>query len=217
MKRRYIWRTGMPSLRQRWEHHVYPHLLERVCSTPAIVVERARWVAQVRGEVLEIGVGSGLNVPLLDPSHVESLVGLDPSPPLLARASARTRRVPATFVQGTAERLPFEAARFDTVLVTYTVCSVDDPARALAEARRVLRPDGALVFVEHGAAREPHRLRWQRRLTPWWRVVSGNCHLDRDVPRLIEAAGFTITELDAPETGASFLSQAYSGTARLAA
>lgn len=196
-----------------WDRHVYPHLLERVCGTAAIHAERDRWLVHARGAVLEIGVGSGLNLPRLDPARVTSVVGLDVSPPLLARAAARRARLPVELVTGVAEALPFDAARFDTVLVTYTLCSVDDPARALAEARRVLRADGQLVFVEHGAGRTPRRLRWQRRLTPAWRRVSGNCHLDRDMPALIEAAGFAIRELDARDTDASVLSYAYSGVA----
>jgi len=193
---------------------VYPRLVERVCSTRSIMAERVRWLARARGEVLEVGVGSGLNLPLLDPQQVASFVGVDPSGPLLARAAARATRVPTALVAGTAEALPFDAARFDTVILTYTLCSVEDPARALAEIRRVLRPDGALVFVEHGASTDPRWLRWQRRLTPVWSVVSGNCHLDRDVPRLVEAAGLTIAEMDDRDSDASVLSYAYSGIAR---
>jgi len=192
---------------------VYPHLLERVCGTAAIMAERVRWLARARGDVLEVGVGSGLNVPLLDVQQVTSFIGLDPNPPLLARAAARTTGIASTFVAGAAEALPFDAGRFDTVVLTYTLCSVGDPARALAEIHRVLRPGGALVFVEHGAATSARRLRWQRRLTPLWRAVSGNCHLDRDVPRLIEAACLAITDLDARDSDASFLSHAYSGVA----
>jgi ubiquinone/menaquinone biosynthesis C-methylase UbiE len=202
------------SLREHWDRRVYPHLLERVCGTRAITAERIRWLPRVRGHVLEVGVGSGLNLPLLDAERVASFVGLDPSPSLLARAALRPSTVETTLVVGAAEALPFDAARFDTVLLAYTLCSVDDPARALSEIRRVLRPGGHLVFVEHGAATSPRRLRWQRRLTPVWRTVSGNCHLDRDVPRLIEAARLTITELDARDTDASVLSHAYSGIAR---
>ena len=196
-----------------WDRHVYPHLLERVCSTRAIVAERAKWLARLRGEVLEVGVGSGLNLPGVLPGAVGHFVGLDPSPRLLARAAARPCRVPMTLVAGAAEALPFPAARFDTVLVTYTLCSVADPARALAEARRVLRPAGQLVFVEHGAAPVAGRRRWQRRLTPLWRTIAGNCHLDRDMPRLIEAAGFELAELDARDPDAGLLSYAYSGIA----
>ena len=206
-------RGPVTAVRRAWDRHVYPRLLEHVCGTRAIGAERARWLGRVRGHTLEIGVGSGLNLPGLDPARVTVVVGLDPSAPLLARAAARAARVPVALVTGTAERLPFDAGRFDTVLVTYTLCSVDDPRRALAEARRVLRRDGTLVFVEHGAALEARRLRWQQRLTPLWRTVSGNCHLDRDIPRLIEAAGFAITELDARDTDASVLSHAYSGVA----
>jgi SAM-dependent methyltransferase len=206
----------VPTLREHWDRRIYPYLLECACGTSAIMAERARWIARVQGEVLEVGIGSGLNLPLLDAQRVASFVGLDPSGSLLARAAARTTHVPTTLISGTAEALPFDAARFDTVLMTFTLCSVDDPGRALAEIRRVLRPGGALVFIEHGASKVPRWRRWQRRLTPVWRVVSGNCHLDRDVPALIERAGLTIAEIDDRDADASFLSHAYSGIARRA-
>nr|MBA3821858.1 methyltransferase domain-containing protein [Deltaproteobacteria bacterium] len=150
---------------------------------------------------------------------VTELVGLDPSPPLLARAAARAQRAnqPVALLAGVAERLPFDAARFDTVVFTYTLCSVDDPAAALAEARRVLRPDGQLIFVEHGASPHAGLRRWQRRITPVWKRLAGNCHLDRDVPGLLAAAGFAIAAINARRDGrTSLMSFAYSGVATLA-
>lgn len=179
--------------------------------------ERRRWMPRATGHVLEVGIGSGLNLPLFDPQRVTAIAGVDPSARLLARAAARAHdtAIPVELREGLAEALPFEAQSFDTVVFAYTLCSVDDPARALAEARRVLRSGGQLVFVEHGASTDPAMLRWQHRLTPLWKRVAGNCHLDRHVTRDLEAAGFAIDDLDARRDAlTSPLSFAYSGVAR---
>lgn len=185
----------MTVVRRIWDARVYPRLLDRVCGTAAISHERRRCIARATGHVLEVGVGSGLNLPLFDPRRVVGVIGVDPSAPLLARAAQRACSVPVELCEAVAEQLPFDAGRFDTVVFTYTLCSVDDPAKALLEARRVLRPGGQLVFIEHGRSPDPSVFRWQRRLTPVWKHISGNCHLDRDVKREIEAAGFSIDEL----------------------
>ncbi len=192
-----------------WDTHVYPRLLDTVCGTGPIVDERDRWIPRARGDVLEVGIGSGLNLPFYG-AAVTSLVGVDPSAPLRARCAARAGRLPLELVAGHAEALPLDAARFDTVVFAYTLCSVADPVRAIAEARRVLRPDGQLIFLEHGLAPDAATARWQRRLTPGWRAVAGNCHLDRDIAGLVGAA-FTITDVDARV--ASRLSFATSGVA----
>lgn len=198
-----------------WDERVYPPVLERVCGTRDISVERRRCVARATGHVLEVGVGSGLNLPLFDRAVID-VVGVDPSEALLARAAERECAVPVALQRGVAEALPFDARRFDTVILTYTLCSVDDPAKALREVRRVLRAGGQLLFVEHGLSPMPRVARWQRRLTPLWRIVSGNCHLDRDVPREIEAAGLAIEELGGYQRHhqPGWLSHAYVGLAR---
>jgi len=149
--------------------------------------------------VLEIGVGSGLNLPLYG-AAVERVCGIDPSPELLGRASGRMAdaRVPVSLVRASAEQLPFAEGAFDSVVMTWTLCSIPNPSTALSEMRRVLNSNGRLVFVEHGLSPEPRIVRWQRRLTPFWKRIGGGCHLDRKMDDLIRAAGFRV---DALETG----------------
>ena len=204
-------------LGELWDGHVLPRLVERACKSHVILEERRRCVPRASGEVLEVGVGSGLNLALYDPERVTRVVGIDPSEPLLVRASERARAaaVHVELVPAAAERLPFDAARFDSAVVTYTLCSVADVARALAEVRRVLRPRGRLLFIEHGAAPDGGPRRWQRRITPLWKRIGGNCHLDRDVKRELETGGFAIEELRAAyaEGSPRWLSFTYEGVA----
>ena len=123
--------------------------------------------------------------------------------------------VPVTLVEGVAERLPFDPGSFDSAIVTYSLCSMDDPVRALVEVRRVLRPGGELVFVEHGLAPDAGTRWWQRRLSPIWRRIAGGCRLDRDPPALLRGAGFAVDELTAGYSGTvRGMSYTYQGTAR---
>jgi ubiquinone/menaquinone biosynthesis C-methylase UbiE len=197
-----------------WSTHVVPVLVEKACRSRAILEERTRWIPRAHGDVLEVGIGSGLNLAFYG-TDVMRVTGVDPSPQLLAKARTRIGRTPVDLVEASAELLPFDAHSFDSAVVTYSLCSIPDPVRALAEVRRVLRPGGELVFVEHGLAPEPRVQRWQRRLTPVWRRVGGGCHLDRDIAALLRAADFDITEHTAAYTeGASWLSFTYQGVAR---
>ena len=205
------------SLGALWDGHVLPRLVERACRSHIILDERRRCVPRASGEVLEVGVGSGLNLALYDPQRVTRVVGIDPSEPLLVKARQRAgaAAVHVQLLRAAAEQLPFDSARFDSAVVTYTLCSVADPAKALAEVRRVLRPGGRLLFIEHGLAPDAAPRRWQVRITPWWRRASGNCHLDRDVEREIETAGFVVDELRAAyaEGSPRWLSYTYEGIA----
>ena len=207
----------MGRVRRAWDARVLPWLVEKACRSTTILAERRRWVPQAKGDVLELGVGSGLNLAFYDAARVHEVVGIDPSAPLLARAQARVAGapVPVELVEAACEALPFTAARFDTVLTTYVLCSVTDAARALAEVRRVLRPGGRLLFVEHGRSDRPRTAAWQRRLTPAWRVVGGNCHLDRDIAGLLRAAGFELLSLEAGHApdGGRLTSYTYQGIA----
>jgi ubiquinone/menaquinone biosynthesis C-methylase UbiE len=158
---------------------------------------RERQVAQARGRVLEIGIGSGLNLPFYR-RDIELVIGIDPSLELLTMARKHTAwlHFPVKLLHGPAETLPLEDHSIDSVMITWTLCSVAQPDRVLEEIRRVLRPDGALIFVEHGRAPEPGVRRWQNRLTPVWKKLAGGCHLNRPIDLLIAQAGFDIVELE---------------------
>lgn len=155
---------------------------------------RADLLRDLSGRVLELGAGTGANLPFY-PAAVERLVLAEPDRHMRARLQARAarERPGAEVVDAAAEALPFEDASFDAVVSTLVLCSVEDLERALAEVRRVLRPGGTLVFLEHVAAdQRPDRLKWQRRLEPLWRRVAGNCHLTRRTAEAIAAAGFDV-------------------------
>ncbi len=207
----------MSVIGRAWDRRVLPWLVEKACRSTTILAERKRWVPQAAGEVLELGVGSGLNLAFYDPAQARAVVGIDPSPELLAQARSRAEAaaVPVELVEAAAERLPFDADRFDSALVSYTLCSVADPAAALAEVRRVLRPGAPLYFVEHGRSDRPRVRAWQARVTPVWRRIGGNCHLDRDIAQLLRDAGFALTTLEEGhvEGGGRLTSYTYQGVA----
>ena len=158
---------------------------------------RAEWIPLASGRVLEIGIGSGLNLPFYSPA-VREVFGVDPSRELerLARKRVRGNSFPVEYLlQPADERLPLEDEAFDTVVVTWSLCSIPNPAKALQEARRVLKAGGGLIFLEHGLAPEESVRTWQERLTPWWKRVAGGCHLNRKIDDLVASAGFDIDEL----------------------
>lgn len=199
-----------------WANNVLPFLIEKSCRSSTILEERKRWVPRAHGDVLELGVGTGLNLAFYDSGHVRKVTAIDPAPRLLERARTRvaTAPVPVELVQAPAEQLPFADRSFDSVLVTYSLCSVDDPRRALAEVSRVLRPGGELVIVEHGLAQDPATQRWQKRITPVWRRLAGGCRLDRDMLALLGEAGFTTDEVTAqPGAGLPLTAFSYQGVA----
>jgi ubiquinone/menaquinone biosynthesis C-methylase UbiE len=176
---------------------VLPRLMDLVLRAPPQAAERRRLVPQARGRVVEIGFGSGLNLPFYG-AEVTSVAAVEPCRELWSLARPRVARAPfgVELALASAERLPFEAARFDTAVMTWTLCSIADPAAALREIRRVLAPGGRLLFIEHGRAPDASVRAWQERLTPGWRRVAGGCHLDRPVDRLLAAASFRITQLE---------------------
>jgi ubiquinone/menaquinone biosynthesis C-methylase UbiE len=201
-----------------YQRHVLPRLLHLAMGQEALVPFRERVIGAAEGRVLEIGIGSGLNLRLYGPA-VRTVIGLEPSPELLrmARDRAAAASVPVELLEASAEAVPLEDRSIDTVVTTWTLCTIPDASRALAEMRRVLKPGRALLFVEHGRAPEPGVARWQDRLDPLWHRAAGGCHLNRKIDDLIASSGFHIdtlanTRLPGPRTH-TFL---YEGRARRA-
>jgi SAM-dependent methyltransferase len=164
-----------------------------------IARQRRKLVPRAEGRVLEIGIGAGHNLAFYDASRVKEVVGIDPSPELCAMA-AQAPRAPglqATVLEGAGENLPVDSGAFDTIVCTYTMCSVAAVDRVLSEMRRVLKPGGRYLFCEHGLAPDADVARWQKRIDPFWKYVAGNCHLSRPVAATIAANGFAIEDCEA--------------------
>lgn len=174
-----------------------PRLTHATLDNPVVAGYRARVCAGLSGSVLEVGFGSGLNLPHL-PDAVRSVIAVEPSDLAWQMAQDAVAASPARVTRGgrEAESLPQPDDVVDAVLVTFSLCTVRDPAAVLGEARRVLRPDGRLHFLEHGLAPDERVRRWQHRLNPVQGRVAGGCHLTRSAPALVESAGFAITDLE---------------------
>lgn len=181
-----------------YDKYVLPRITHYVCASGPAAKQRQKVVPRARGRVLEIGVGSGLNLPFYNTEKVEHLFALDPSEEMLALAR-KQRPVAALsfeFLLSGAETIPLPDHTVDTVLSTFTMCSVTQLDHALSEMRRVLKPGGQLLFCEHGLAPDRGVRRWQNALNPIWKRLGGGCNLNRDIPRLIEAEYFEIENLD---------------------
>jgi ubiquinone/menaquinone biosynthesis C-methylase UbiE len=177
-----------------YDRHVLPYLLDTACGLAPIARQRALIVPQAQGRVLEIGIGTGLNLAFYDRRKVAQLVGVDPAAQMHALAQRRSIRagMQVELVTLSAERLPLASASFDNVVCTYTLCSIPDPHAALREMRRVLKPGGKLFYAEHGLAPDAKVARHQARIEPWWSKIAGGCHLTRNVPELLREAGFHV-------------------------
>jgi SAM-dependent methyltransferase len=177
-----------------YDQHLLPYLLDFACGLAPIARQRQLVVPQAQGRVLEIGIGTGLNLAFYNRSKIAGLTGVDPAAQMHALAQKRSRRagIEVDLVPVSAERLPLSDASFDTVVCTYTLCSIPDPLAALGEMRRVLKPGGKLLYAEHGLAPDDAVARHQARIEPWWSKVAGGCHLTRNVPALLREAGFTV-------------------------
>jgi SAM-dependent methyltransferase len=177
--------------------YVLPRIIDVAMRNEETTRLRAAWIPHARGEVLEVGIGSGLNLPFYS-SGVQRVYGVDPSVELqqMARKMARAEPIEVEFLlQSAEEQLPLADASIDTVVVTWTLCSIPDAPKALQQMKRVLKRSGRLIFLEHGRAPDPGVAVWQDRLTPFWKRIGGGCHLNRKIDDLIMAAGFRITEL----------------------
>ena len=178
--------------------YVLPRVVHLACSARPKMRQREKLVPLASGRVLEVGMGSGLNLPFYDARRVTKVWGLEPSPEMSKMASAAVEAVAfdVEFVSARGEQIPLDSESFDTVLMTFTLCTIPDAERALREIARVLKQGGQLLFCEHGAAPDAGIRRWQNRIDPLWRRLAGGCHLNRDIPGLIRRGGFEITRMD---------------------
>ena len=181
-----------------YENNILPKLTHWICSSKIIARQRKKVVPLAKGHVLEIGMGSGLNFPFYDTSKVEYLWGLEPSEHLRNLAEEQTRNVQfeVEFISQAVEEIPLNSNTVDTVLVTYTLCTIPNTLYALNEMRRVLKPEGELIFCEHGIAPDENVRRWQNRVNPIWKILGGGCNLNRSIPNLIEQGGFQIKNME---------------------
>lgn len=180
-----------------YDRHIFPRAMDLACGLPMVSRQRELVVPLALGRVLEVGIGTGLNMRHYDKSRVTQIVGLDPALQLhpLARERIAEAGLAVELIGLSAEKIPLPDASFDSIVCTYTLCSIPDPLAALREMRRVLAPAGRLLFCEHGRAPEASVQRWQERLQPLWGPLAGGCHLGRDIPALLQAAGFRLPDL----------------------
>lgn len=181
-----------------YARYIGPRVVSCLCAMPDIEAERQKIVPRARGIVLEIGIGPGLNLHHYDPQQVSRVIGVDPAKSFLklGRERHRASPVPLEIIVAAAEKLPLSDALVDTAVLTYTLCSVQAPQAALREVRRVLKPNGKLLFLEHGLSNEPDVAAWQQRLNPWWRKLAVGCNLNRPIAALLQEAGFAIGNVE---------------------
>lgn len=179
-----------------YDDHILPHLITFACNTKPVRMQREKIVPQATGDVLEIGFGGGANLPYYDRSNIRKVWGLEPAEGMrkLAAAPIAASAIDVELIGLPGEEIPLDAACVDTVLVTYTLCTIGDVAAALAGMRRVLKQDGRLLFCEHGCAPDPGVRRWQDKLNSGWGRVTGGCNMNRDIPYIIKSAGFSIVD-----------------------
>ncbi len=181
-----------------YDRYVLPYMINLSCGAPPILKQREKVVPHAEGRVLEIGMGSGINLSFYNPDKVEMVYGLEPSEGMRQKAKANLDKspVPVEWLDLPGEEVPLEDKSVDTVVLTYTLCTIPDSSAALAQMRRVLKPGGALLFCEHGEAPDESVQRWQARVNPFWKKVAGGCNLNRPIPRNLEDAGFRIDQLE---------------------
>jgi len=181
-----------------YDKYILPKFLNCACGSKPINYQRQKVVPLAKGKVLDIGIGSGLNIPFYNLDKIDKVIGIDPSHELidLAKELANDCKASIELVIGSAESIPYPDNFFDTVLVTYTMCTIPNVAIAIKEMWRVLKDDGRLIFCEHGLAPDKKISKWQNRIDPFWGKIAGGCHLNRDIQKLITDAGFSFESLD---------------------
>ena len=201
-----------------YDKYILPKVLNCTCASKPIRYQRDKIVPLAEGVVLDVGIGSGLNIPFYNKSKINYLYGLDPSKELLdiAKSIAKENQLEVDFLQCSAESIPLPDKSIDTVLITYTMCTIPDVALSNSEIMRVLKDDGKLLFCEHGLAPDKHIAKWQKRINPLWGKIAGGCNLNRNIPKLITSSGFRISNMEEmylPSTP-KFAGYNYWGTAK---
>ena len=181
-----------------YDKYVLPKFLNCACASKPILRQRQKVVPLAEGKVLEIGIGSGLNLPFYEKSKIDEIWGLDPSEELsaMARIVADQESIEVNFISSGAEEISLPDDHFDSVLVTYTMCTIPEVLRANQEIRRVLRAGGKMIFCEHGEAPDENIRKWQKRINPFWGKIAGGCNINRKIPSLIQDSGFDIVEME---------------------
>jgi ubiquinone/menaquinone biosynthesis C-methylase UbiE len=181
-----------------YENHILPRMIDITCSAGPILKQRAKVVPLAEGRVLEVGMGSAINIPFYDPERIEMVWGLEPSEGMRRKAAPRIAKAPfpIEWLGLPGEEIPLDDNSADTVLLTFTLCTIPDFAKALEQMRRVLKPGGRLLFAEHGEAPDEDVRKWQNRINPIWKRIAGGCNVNRQIPKLIEDGGFKIEDVD---------------------
>lgn len=180
-----------------YDKYVLPRVVNFTCGLKPTMRQREKVVPMASGEVLEIGIGSGLNLPYYQAGNISKVWGLDPSPEMraMARKNAREVEFDLELIGLPGDEIPLDDNSVDTLLITYTLCTIPETEPAMKQMARVLKPGGKFIFCEHGAAPDPGVLGWQNRLNPIWKRLGGGCNLNRDIPGIIERGGFQIVEM----------------------
>ena len=181
-----------------YDKYILPTFLNCACGTKPMQYQRKKIVPFAKGEVLEIGIGSGLNLPFYDLDKINKIWGLDPSEELnsMAKKVARDIDIDVDLIIGGAEEIPLPENSIDTILLTYTLCTIPKVKDSIKEIERVLKPSGSMLFCEHGLAPDEKVAKWQQRLNPYWKKIAGGCNLNRDIPKIIQDSSFKITKLE---------------------
>ena len=181
-----------------YEDKILPHVIHLACGTKPVLKQREKIVPQAQGRILEVGMGSGINIPYYDPQKVEKVWGLEPSDGMRKKAQHRVAAAPFNleWLDLPGEEIPLDNDSVDTIVLTYTLCTIPDWLSAIKQMRRVLKPGGKLLFSEHGKAPDSAVQKWQERINPLWMKLAGGCHLNRDIPQLLTEGGFNIKQQD---------------------
>lgn len=182
-----------------YDDKILPHIIHLACGTPEILKQREKIVPQAEGRILEVGMGSGINIAYYDTQKVEKVWGLEPSRGMRDKAKSRVKAAPfdLEWLDLPGEEIPLDNNSVDTIVLTYTLCTIPDWLSAMKQMRRVLKPGGKLLFSEHGKAPDAAIRKWQNRINPFWKTIAGGCHLNRDIPELLTQGGFSIKQIEA--------------------